>query len=150
MKKVVIAGGSGFIGKYLHKKFSEDGYDVYIISRGSQHINWNDETAIIGAMEGAELLINLAGKSVVCRYTKKNKSLIVSSRTETTKALQAVLEKTTIAPKLWINSSTATIYRHSDDKPMDEYRGDIGSGFSVEVMSKGQDQNEKSCFGGDG
>jgi uncharacterized protein len=133
MKKIVIAGGTGFIGKYLHKKFNEEGYEVYIISRATRYINWEDETAIINAMEGAELLINLAGKSVDCRYTEKNKSLIISSRTETTNALQAALDKCTTAPRLWINSSTATIYRHAEDKAMDEYSGEIGSGFSVEV-----------------
>jgi len=132
-KKIVIAGGTGFIGKYLHKRFGEEGYEVLIISRDSTHISWNDEKALINAVEGAELLINLAGKSVDCRYNEKNKSLIVSSRVETTKKLQSIIDKCTCPPKLWINSSTATIYRHSEDKAMDEDTGEIGSGFSVEV-----------------
>jgi uncharacterized protein (TIGR01777 family) len=132
-KKIVIAGGTGFIGKYLQQKFQEEGYEVFIISRGDQHINWNDEVSMIKAIEGAEALINLAGKSVDCRYTDKNKSLILSSRVDTTKKLQKVIDACVSPPKLWINSSTATIYRHSEDKPMDEYTGEIGSGFSVEV-----------------
>src|ERR1041385_722654 len=132
-KKIVIAGGTGFIGKYLQKRFEEEDYEVLIISRDTTHINWNDEKALIEAMEGAEALINLAGKSVDCRYNAKNKSLIVSSRVETTEKLQSIIDKCKCSPKLWINSSTATIYRHSEDKAMDEDAGKISSGFSVEV-----------------
>ena len=82
-KKVVIAGGTGFIGEYLSKKFQENGYQVLIISRNKNHINWSDEPALINALEYAELLINLAGKSVDCRYNEKNKKEILLSRTET-------------------------------------------------------------------
>lgn len=132
-KKIVIAGGTGFIGKYLHKRFSEEDYEVLIISRDPSYINWNNDRALIQALENADVLINLAGKSVDCRYNEKNKSLITTSRVETTKKLQSLVNKCKCPPKLWINSSTATIYRHSEDKPMDEYTGEIGSGFSVEV-----------------
>lgn len=132
-KKIVIAGGTGFIGKYLHKRFSEEDYEVLIISRDANYINWNNDKALIEALENAEVLINLAGKSVDCRYNERNKLLIISSRVETTKKLQSIVDKCKCSPKLWINSSTATIYRHSEDKPMDEDTGEIGSGFSVEV-----------------
>ncbi len=132
-KKIVIAGGTGFIGKYLHKGFSEEDYEVLIISRDAHHINWNNETALTEAIEGAEVLINLAGKSVDCRYNEKNKSLILNSRVETTRKLQSIIDDCKCPPKLWINSSTATIYRHSEDKAMDEDTGEIGSGFSMEV-----------------
>jgi uncharacterized protein (TIGR01777 family) len=132
MKKIVIAGGTGFIGKYLQKGFIAEGYDVVIVSRDTQHVIWNDEHAMIKALEGAVALINLAGKSVDCRYNEKNKSLILNSRVETTRKLQQLIDKCIVPPKLWINSSTATIYRHSEDKAMDE-DGEIGSGFSVEV-----------------
>ncbi len=84
-------------------------------------------------MEGAELLINFAGKSVNCRYNEKNKREIFDSRTQTTQILGEALNKCERPPKLWINSSTATIYRHAEDRPMTEDHGDIGSGFSVEV-----------------
>ena len=86
-KKIVIAGGTGFIGKYLTKRFHENGYEVLIVSRNKNHINWNDEPALINALEHADLLINLAGKSVDCRYNEKNKNEILVSRTGTTKAL---------------------------------------------------------------
>ena len=132
-KKVVIAGGTGFIGKYLQAKFANEDYEVLIISRDSHHIQWNNEKALTAALEGAEVLINLAGKSVDCRYNEINKSLILNSRVETTIRLQNILDNCKFPPKLWINSSTATIYRHSEDKAMDEDDGEIGSGFSVEV-----------------
>lgn len=76
-KKIVIAGGTGFIGQYLKKRFCEEGFEVLIISRDMNHINWGDTEKIIDSLEGAEALINLAGKSVDCRYNEKNKSLIL-------------------------------------------------------------------------
>ena len=92
-KKIVIAGGTGFIGNFFKKKFKNLGYDVIIISRQRSHVQWQDEAAIINEIEGAEILINLAGKSVDCRYNKKNKREILLSRTKTTKALgEAILK----------------------------------------------------------
>lgn len=132
-KKIVIAGGTGFIGKYLEKKFIEKGLSVFIISRGNNYINWNNDKEMIKALDGAEAVINLAGKSVDCRYNEKNKALIISSRVETTKKLQSIIEQCETPPKVWINSSTATIYRHAEDRAMDENTGEIGTGFSVEV-----------------
>jgi uncharacterized protein (TIGR01777 family) len=132
-KKIVLAGGTGFIGEHLRKRFSEEDFDILIISRSEQHISWDKDEALIEAMENAEVLINLAGKSVDCRYNTRNRSLILNSRLATTRKLQSIIDKCKCPPKLWINSSTATIYRHSEDKPMDEETGDIGSGFSVEV-----------------
>lgn len=132
-KKIVIAGGTGFIGKYLHKRFAEDFYEVFIISRDQHHINWDNEVALLEALDGAESLINLSGKSVDCRYNEKNKAIILNSRISSTKKLQSLIDKCKHPPKLWINSSTATIYRHSEDRAMDEFSGEIGSGFSVEV-----------------
>ena len=133
MEKIVLAGGTGFIGTYLHKKFEEEGYQVLIISRDSQHISWDNNGELKKALEGAAVLVNLAGKSVDCRYTKKNKELILNSRVQTTRKLQTIVDQCTSAPKLWINACTATIYRHAEDRPMDENTGEIGAGFSVDV-----------------
>jgi uncharacterized protein (TIGR01777 family) len=132
-KKIVIAGGTGFIGQFLERKFVTEGYDVVIISRGGSNIHWGDEQGIIQALEGAELLINLAGKSVDCRYNEANKHEILRSRTGTTLQLGKALLECKQPPVLWLNSSTATIYRHADDRPMTEQGGEIGSGFSVSV-----------------
>lgn len=141
-KKIVIAGGTGFTGQYLTQKFKSLGYAVIIISRQTEHVNWNNTTAIITALENAEMLINLAGKSVDCRYNEKNKKEIFDSRINTTKALGQAILQCKNPPSLWINSSTATIYRHAEDRPMTESTGEIGSGFSVNVATNW----EKSFF----
>lgn len=145
MGKIVIAGGTGFVGSYCADRFRADGYDVVIISRQPGHVNWSDETGIISALEGAELLLNLAGKSVDCRYHEKNKAAIFASRLDTTRALGEAIQKCEKPPPLWINSSTATIYRHAEDRPMTEATGEIGKGFSVNVATAW----EKSFFESD-
>ena len=132
-KKVVIAGGTGFIGQYLEEKFMDLGFKVKIISRQPQHISWTNQAGIIDALDQSEMIINLAGKSVNCRYTDRNKKEILQSRSETTKILGNAILACKNPPPLWINSSTATIYRHAEDLPMTEERGEIGSGFSVDV-----------------
>lgn len=135
MKKVVLAGGTGFIGHYFEKKLNELGYEVEIISRQEQHISWESQTEMTGALEDAEMLINLAGKTVNCRYNDKNKDEIMNSRIKTTKLLGEAISACNHPPKVWINSSTATIYRHAEDRPMTEEDGEIGSGFSVDVAT---------------
>lgn len=133
-KKIILAGGTGFVGKYLQEKFSELGYKVIIIARNT-HINWKNPDEITDALEHSEIVINLAGKSVDCRYNEKNKSEILLSRTETTKILGQAIKNCKFPPKIWFNSSTATIYRHSEDKPMTEKEGEIGTGFSVGIAT---------------
>ncbi len=142
-KKIIIAGGTGFVGKYLSDKFISLGYEVHIISRQAGHTNWQNLTALIKVLENAEMLINLAGKSVDCRYNKKNKKEIYDSRINTTNRLGEAIFLCKNPPKLWINSSTATIYRHAEDRAMTEDKGEIGSGFSVNVATNW----EKSFFG---
>ena len=141
-KKIVLAGGTGFIGKYFAKKFKGLGYQVIIISRNNTHIQWDNKSEIENALNGADMLINLAGKSVNCRYNQKNKYEILRSRTATTKILGEAILNCENPPALWINSSTATIYRHAMDKPMIETDGEIGTGFSVDVATNW----EKSFF----
>ncbi len=141
-KKIVIAGGTGFIGTHLAAGFRKEGYKVLIISRRAGTIRWTDFQGILGALENAELLVNLAGKSVDCRYNEKNKGKILTSRTLTTKILGQAIELCKNPPALWINTSTATIYRHAEDRPMTEEKGEIGKGFSVDVAV----QWEKTFF----
>jgi hypothetical protein len=131
-KKIILAGGTGFVGKYLQKKFSELGYEVIVIARNT-HINWKNPDEITEALEHSDMLINLAGKSVDCRYNEKNKNEILLSRTETTKILGEAIQNCRFPPKIWFNSSTATIYRHAEDRPMTEKGGEIGTGFSVGI-----------------
>lgn len=132
-RKVVLAGGTGFIGQYLEKKFTAMNIDVQIISRQSPHIAWDDYQGIVQALDGAEMVINLAGKSVNCRYNEQNKREIMNSRVETTQTLGNAILDCEHPPAVWMNSSTATIYRHAEDRPMTETKGEIGTGFSVDV-----------------
>ncbi len=119
MNKIVIAGGTGFVGQYLSQKFRALGHQVIIIGRQRADVLWSDRRGIAEALENADLLINLAGKSVNCRYNEKNKAEIFSSRTATTKILGEIMSAANNPPKLWLNSSTATIYRHAED-PSDD------------------------------
>ena len=111
LKKIVLAGGTGFIGQYLERTYTNRGYVVHIISRQPGQISWSDEKSMVEALERAEMVINLAGKSVNCRYNEKNKREIFESRTRTTEALGRAIQKCKNPPALWINSSTATTGR---------------------------------------
>ncbi|WP_394768762.1 epimerase [Lacisediminihabitans sp.] len=130
---VVIAGASGFIGHYLADAFRGEGARVSTVGRAGADAEWDDTAAIARLLDGADLLINLAGKSVNCRYTPANRAEILRSRVDTTRELASAIRACATPPPLWINSSTATIYRHSDDRPMTESTGELGEGFSVSV-----------------
>jgi uncharacterized protein (TIGR01777 family) len=134
-KKIVIAGGTGFVGNFLTSKFKEDGFDVCVISRNS-NVRWSDKPALLSALEGSDTLINLAGKSVNCRYNEKNRALILSSRLETTKLLGEAIQQCVNPPKLWMNASAATIYRDELTRPNTEFDITDGDGFSVEVSKQ--------------
>lgn len=138
MKTITIAGGSGFLGQVLENHFSKKGYTIYILTRSPQRNNelyWNAKD--IGnwteVLEQTDILINLTGKSVDCRYTDKNKALIYDSRIDSTHLLGLAINLCNQPPSIWINSSTATIYKHSTDKRMTEDNGDIGNDFSMNI-----------------
>lgn len=143
--RVVIGGSSGFMGQYLVPRFREAGREVVTISRSNADIDWGDQDAIDRAVDGSSLVIGLAGKSVNCRYTAQNRAEIFRSRLDTTAALSRAIAKAEDPPALWVNSSTATIYRHAEDHPMKESTGEIGTGFSVEVAKAW----EKALFADD-
>jgi uncharacterized protein (TIGR01777 family) len=134
-RRIVIAGAHGFIGRYLVDRFRRDGDSVTTIGRRGADVSWGDSEAIAGALDGADVLINLAGKSVNCRYTEKNKATIFSSRLLTTAELGVAVQAVQHPPAVWMNASTATIYRHADDHPQTDETGEIGSGFSVNVAA---------------
>ncbi|RYF93614.1 MAG: TIGR01777 family protein, partial [Chitinophagaceae bacterium] len=119
--------------QFLKEKYLAEGYEVLVISRSRGDLQWSDKKAIGAALEGATLVINLAGKSVDCRYNEKNRKEILNSRIDSTNILGDAIKQCLNPPELWINSSTATIYRHAEDRPMSEEHGEIGSGFSVGI-----------------
>lgn len=130
--RAVVAGASGFVGRHLVEALASDGYDVIRIGR-SEQVQWDDQPAVDAAVDGADVIVNLAGKSVNCRYTDRNRDEILTSRTTTTAALHGAVTRASAPPRLWLNSSTATIYRHATDRPNTESTGELGAGFSVDV-----------------
>jgi uncharacterized protein (TIGR01777 family) len=144
--KIVIAGGTGYLGQLLSTHFLKDSANqVFILSRKEQvnqdnlhYLKWDGKT--IGNwkqfLEQTDVLINLTGKSVDCRYTQKNKDEIYASRMESTHVLCQVVQQLQHPPKVFIQTSSATIYRHSEDKLMTEKRGEIGIDFSMDVCKK--------------
>jgi uncharacterized protein (TIGR01777 family) len=134
-RRIVLAGASGFVGRYLSARFVDSGDTVVTIGRSGADATWGDSDAIQTLLDGADILINLAGKSVNCRYTRKNKAAIFSSRLLTTAELGAAVQAVAHPPTIWFNASTATIYRHADDHPMTDETGELGSGFSVNVAT---------------
>jgi NAD dependent epimerase/dehydratase family enzyme len=134
-ERIVLAGASGFIGQYLAEAFRADGAEVTTIGRSGADAAWGDIAAITALLDGAALLVNLAGKSVNCRYTPANRAEIMRSRIETTRELSQAILACAVPPPLWVNSSTATIYRHAEDRPMTESTGEIGDGFSVGIAT---------------
>lgn len=133
-RTVVVAGASGFIGQHLVQDLHARGIEVRTIGRGpGADARWADDVALCRALDGSDLLVNLAGRSVGCRYTKGTVDEIFTSRTETTAALGRALAATARPPSLWVNASTGTIYRDARDHPQDEASGELGTGLSVAV-----------------
>jgi hypothetical protein len=134
-ERIVIAGASGFIGRYLAEAFRGSGAVVQTIGRSGADAVWGDTAAILRLVDGADLVLNLAGKSVNCRYSDANRAEIFRSRLETTRAIGDAIRASRTPPPLWLNASTATIYRHAEDRPMTEAGGELGTGFSVNVAT---------------
>lgn len=133
--RVVIAGASGFIGQRLVDEGRARGDRVITVGRAGADVSWGDAAGIAAAVDGAAVLINLAGKSVGCRYTDANRDEILRSRVETTRALREAVAAAATPPPVWLNASTATIYRHATDRPQTESTGQLGTGFSVDVAT---------------
>ncbi|HET7625835.1 MAG TPA: TIGR01777 family oxidoreductase [Verrucomicrobiae bacterium] len=147
-KRIILAGGSGFLGTALARRFRARGNEVAVLTRsprnrpdGAKEIFWDAKTSgnWMKILDGADAVINLTGRSVNCRYNARNRREILDSRVDSTRILGEAISRSGNPPRVWLNASTATIYKHSLDKPMDETSGVIGAAreakdeFSVEV-----------------
>lgn len=131
--RAVVSGASGFIGPRLAEDLRARGYDVVLVGRRGPDVRWGDRGGLEAAVDGADLLVNLAGRSVGCRYTDAHRDEIYASRVDTTRALHDAVSGARRPPRLWLNASTATIYRHATDRAQTEDGGELGEGFSVDV-----------------
>lgn len=143
--RIVIPGGSGYLGRIVAEYFVNLDFEVVILSRKPlpdsvfvRYAVWDGATPGDWAQhfEGATAVINLAGRSVNCRYNAKNRQEIHDSRLRSTKLIGEAISQCANPPGVWMNASSATIYRHAEDRPMDEATGEIGTGFSVDVCQK--------------
>jgi uncharacterized protein len=133
--RIVIPGGSGQVGRVLARHFQSQGHHVVVLTRSPhtaewQTVHWDAQTPgpWTEYLEGADVCINLAGRSVNCRYTPDNRAEIYNSRIVSTRLLGEVIASLRNPPRVWLNASTATIYRHALDRPMDEKTGELGGG----------------------
>lgn len=131
--KIVMPGGSGHIGTLLARTFQRAGHEVVVLSRSPRPaawrvVRWDGMTLGRWAREldGADVVINLAGRSVNCRYTAKNRQAILRSRIDSTRIVGAAIAACGEPPRAWLQASTATIYAHRLDAPNDERRGVFG------------------------
>lgn len=149
--KIILAGGTGFLGKALQQFYCDKATEIVVLSRSVntlaqrkapcgivRHVYWpnklNNDHSWMQELEGADFVINLAGKNVNCRYTPENKKEILESRVNATDAIAEAIRQCTVKPKLWINLSSGTVYRHAEDRPQNEFTGEIGDGFSEDVV----------------
>jgi uncharacterized protein (TIGR01777 family) len=131
--KIVIPGGTGQVGQFLARHFQAQGHTVIILSRSLHPAPWRVVTwdgltpgHWVNELEHSDVCINLAGRSVDCRYNQANRRAIFDSRVQSTQLLNQVIAGLNHPPAVWLNASTATIYRHSLDRPMDEATGELG------------------------
>jgi uncharacterized protein (TIGR01777 family) len=147
-RRVVLAGGNGFIGRLLQKNLVAGNYEVVVLTRSPgagetaiRQVHWDGYTLgdWAGELESAHALVNLAGRSVNCRYNPRNRREILESRIQSTQVLGEAIARCRQPPQVWLNASTATIYKHTFDREMDEATGEIGAtpeakdAFSIEV-----------------
>lgn len=160
--KIILAGGTGFLGKALQQFYCDKATDIVVLSRSVntlaprkgacgivRHVYWpnklNNDRSWMRELEGADFVINLAGKNVNCRYNDANKKEILESRVQATEAIAQAIRLCKTPPKLWMNLSSATVYRHAEDRPQNEFTGEIGEGFSEDVVRAWEKAFDEDC-----
>ncbi|MBD0318691.1 MAG: TIGR01777 family protein [Gemmatimonadetes bacterium] len=147
--KIVLPGGSGQVGTLLARAFQRGGHEVVVLSRAPsagpwRSVAWDAKTpgGWAAELEGADAVVNLAGRNVNCRYNAANRREILESRVDSTRVLGEAIARCEAPPRVWLQSSTATIYAHRFDAPNDEATGVLGGDepgapdtwrFSIEV-----------------
>src|SRR6185312_3682231 len=147
--KIVIPGGTGQIGTLVARAMVHDGHEVVVLSRTPKPSSWREvpwDAQTLGdwsaELDDADVVINLAGRNVNCRYTPENRRAIMESRVNSTVAVGQAIAAAKHPPRVWLQASTATIYSHRYDAPNDEETGIIGGSepdaptkwrFSIEV-----------------
>ncbi len=165
MAKIVIPGGSGQIGGLLARHWGEQ-HEVVILSRGGgrtgrpprgvRSVAWDGATpgAWTAEVDGADVVVNLAGRSVDCRYTRRSRQEILDSRLRSTLAVGRAIAAARRPPPVWLQAATATIYDHRFDAPQDDVDGTIGAGhapapqswrFSVDVATQWENAAVRAC-----
>ena len=131
--KIVIPGGSGQVGTVLARAFHAEGHDAVVLSRRPRAQPWRvlpwDGVSIgdwTKDLDGCDAVINLAGRSVNCRYNAANRSAILASRVDSTRVVGRAIAEAARPPRVWLQASTATIYAHRYDAPNDEATGLVG------------------------
>lgn len=149
--KIVLCGGSGQVGTLLCRALAADGHEGVVLSRSPgrgvcKTVAWDAENldAWTGEIDGADVVVNLAGRNVNCRYTAENRRLILESRVRSTRVVGQAIARAARPPGVWLQASTATIYSHRYDAPNDELTGILGTAdsdapsswrFSIEVAT---------------
>lgn len=162
--RIVVPGGTGHIGRFLSRALAESGHDVVVLSRRDgldmgaavRRVRWDGRT--LGAwaeeLDGCDAVINLAGRSVSCRYTQANLRAMMDSRVDSTRVVGEAIERAARPPRVWLQMSTATIYAHRFDGPNDEAIGIIGGtegdvpgywAFSVDIAKAWEQAQEQAA-----
>ncbi|TDB90776.1 DUF1731 domain-containing protein [Actinomadura sp. KC216] len=156
--KIVIPGGTGQVGTILDRALTAANHDVVILTRTprrDREIRWDGETLgpWADAIDGSDLVINLAGRSVSCRYTPANLQAMMDSRVNSARVVGEAIASAARPPRVWFQMSTATIYAHRFDAPNDEATGVIGGAepgvprywaYSVEIAKAWERAQERA------
>lgn len=156
--KIVIPGGTGQVGTILNRELTAAGHDVVVLTRRptrDREVRWDGETQGPWAREidGSDIVINLAGRSVSCRYTPSNLRAMMDSRVRSTQVVGEAIASAARPPRVWLQMSTATVYAHRFDAPNDEATGVIGGGepdvpdywaYSVEIAKRWERAQEEA------
>lgn len=156
--KIVLPGGTGQVGTVLRRALTAAGHEVVVLSRrptGRGEVAWDGRT--LGpwteAIDGSDVVVNLAGRSVSCRYTPVNLKAMMDSRVDSARVVGEAIAAAARPPGVWLQMSTATVYAHRFDAPNDEATGVIGGsesgvpgywGYSVDIATAWEREQDQA------